>query len=282
MTPKTEALIKLLDDKDANVSSIAMSELLSLASKTDEVEKALAELQENSSPEIRRKTHQMEAILTIRRRRGRLSERIFTKHSNLIQGLAEIHAIWYDDIDVSYLSDMWGELLRRAGKRPPATPRRLASFMKTTGFIATNGIQDPDIFCLGSVIEDLIGSDALLTAIAREVGRMFGLKSVIAMFEGEFVLLFATHRASSSQNGRRIAGQILSPARDWELWDMPPKAEVKILSSDQVLTYVLTTLLANSICAEDPRYIQILASCLSGREASDDISDILPFPFGKK
>jgi len=282
MTPKTEALIKLLDDADANISSAAMSELLSLDSESSEIEEVLADLQEASSPEIRRKTHQMQAILTIRRRRRSLSKRIFTKHSNLIQGLAEIHAIWYDDIDVSYLSDMWGEFVRRAGKRPPVTPRRLASFMKNTGFTVRDGMQDPDLYCLGAVIEDLVGADAILTAIAREIGRMFGLKSAIAMFEGEFVLIFAVTRHAETAANRQLAGQILSPYRDWELFDIPPKAELKVLSSDQVLTYVLAILLLNAVCAEDTRYVQILAACLAGKDASSNIADILPYPFGKK
>jgi hypothetical protein len=283
MTPKTEALIKLLDDTDSSIASTAMSELLSLDTSSDEIEKVLSELQEARSPELRRKTHQMQAILTIRHRRGSLSKRIFSKHSNLIQGLAEIHAIWYDDIDVSYLSDIWGELIRRTGTRPPVTPKRLASFMENIGFTVGEGMQDPDFFCLGSVIEDLIGADALLASIAREAARMFGLKSAIAMFEGEFVLLFAVARDDNEKaNGRQLVGRILSPSRNWELFDVPHKAEMKILSSDQVLTYVLSSLLLNAVCAEDARYVQILTACLAGRKASGDLSDILPYPFGKK
>ncbi len=282
MTPKTVALLKLLEDSDARVSSSAMSELLTIAASSAEITNILAELQEASSPTLRRRTHQMQAILRMRGSRNSLASRMFTKHSNLLQGLAEIHSIWNDDPQSAYLSDIWSGLVAKTRKRPPVTPRKLAAGMKSLGFAVGEGLLDPDLYCLGAVIEDLVGSDALLASIAKELGRMFGLKSAVAMLNGHFVLLFAVTRAATPHSKKALVGRIISPSEGWTISDVPPKADIKILSTDQVITYVASVLLTNAIYSEEPRYVQILSTCLTGRDSLTNMSNILPYPFGRK
>ena len=282
MTPKTAALLKLLEDSDARVSSSAMSELLAIAASSNEIDAILSELQEAPSPTLRRRTHQMQAILRMRGSRSSLANRMSTKHSNLLQGLAEIHSIWHDDPHSAYLSDLWTMLVGKTRKRPPVTPRKLAACMKGLGFTVGEGLLDPDLYCLGAVIEDLVGADALLASIAKELGRMFGLKSAIAMLDGNFVLLFAVTREATPHSKKSLVGRILSPTENWTIYDVPAKANMKILSSDQVITYVASALLTNAIYSEEPRYVQILSTCLTGRNSLADMSDILPYPFGRK
>ncbi len=277
---RTNALITLLCDDDTNISANAMSELLAIDTDADAetLSKLLAELQEEKEPILRKKAHQMQAIQRIRHRRRNFSQRIKSSSPNLLQGLGELHSIWYDDIDTKELSRLWAEMTKEAAKTRPVTPKRLAGFMKISKFgTCDENIQDADLYCIGAIIEDRIGSDILLASIALEIGRTFGLKGAIVRVDGQFGTMYTT---TTDSPPTKLQGVIMMPSKKWKIIPVPEKANIEIWKTNQVLKYVAAMLFVNSVCSEGPRYIQILAACLAGKNASDSMEELLPKPFG--
>jgi hypothetical protein len=278
---RTKSLVTLLCDEDTTISAQAMAELLAVESETEseKLTEILSELQEAQEPVIRKKVHQMQAIQRIRRRRRNFSRRLRSKSPNLLQGLGELHAIWYDDIDTRELSKLWSDIIKEAGKSRPVTPKRLAGAMKIARFgICDENIQDADLYCLGAIIEDRIGSDVILAAITLEIGRSFGLKGAIVRIDGVFGTMYTT---TTKTENPTLNGSIIMPAKNWEIVPVPDDKKVEVWTTKQVLKYVAAMLFVNSVCSEGPRYIQILAACLADKNINESLEDLLPPPFGQ-
>ena len=277
---RTKALISLMCDEDRDISANAMAQLLAIDAEADSdtLAEILSELQESNEPIIRKKAHQMQAIQRIRRRRRNFSRRMKTHSPNLLQGLAELHSIWYDDLDAKDLSKLWADLMKEAVKVRPVTPKRLATFMKASGFATCDeNIQDADLYCLGAIIEDRIGSDILLSAIALEAGKTFGLQGTIVKLGTQFGIMYTTKNESPTPT---LQGVVIMPARRWEIIAVPEDREMEVWTTKQVLKYVTAMLFVNSVCSEGPRYIQILAACLVDKNANESMEELLPAPFG--
>ncbi len=286
---RTKSLINLLGDDDTGISGQAMAELLAfdVDSKSGKLSELLAELQEVNEPALRKKIHQMQAIQRIRRRRRNFSKRLNSHSPNLLQGLGELHAIWYDDLATKELSKMWADIIREAAKCRPVTPKRLAGSMKLSGFaVCEENIQDADLYCLGAIIEDRIGSDVILAAITLEIGRSFGLKGTIVRVNDTFGTMYLTiaDDSVSQENGlqSKLRGVIIMPSGKWEIIPVPEDNEVEIWSTEKVLKYVAAMLFVNAVCSEGPRYIQILGACLADKKANSSLNEFLPRPFGEK
>ena len=281
---RIESLIKLLDDENSNIAGTAMAELLSHDGDSDMMNFIFAELQETKKTGLRKKIHQMQAIQRTRKRRRRLSTRFKTKDTNLIQGLADIHMIWYDEFGAASISNVWKDILMEAAKQKPVSAKRLANFMHKSGFsVCRDNIQDPDLFCLGAVIEDRIGADVILSAIALGIGRSFGLQgSIIHTDKGFGLIISNVIQPKEKDQNKPFFGEVIIPAKQWQTTQPENVLPFEIWSNSKVLKYITGMLFTNSVCSEGPRYIQILGSCLAGRKERDSLNDILPFPFGDK
>ena len=86
--PKINALLNLLDDENENVAVDAIAELLYLE---NELGDAPARVQEHGNALARKRIHQLQAALTLRRRRRRFSELLAAREIDLIDGLIEVH-----------------------------------------------------------------------------------------------------------------------------------------------------------------------------------------------
>lgn len=279
---KLNALIKLLDDRDENISSPAMAELLRDDFLGQNLDTVLAELQESPIHGVRRKSHQMQVIQRIRKRRRSLSGRLMDNHPNLLQGLAELHSIWYDEMETSALTEVWLGMVREAAKHKPLSPKRLGFCMRKLGFKTyDDNIQDPDLYCLGAVAEDRIGADILLASIALEIGRGFGLQGAIIRKDGAFgVLNVSTTTRGNESKSKILRGTVLSPANDWILAPLDDPSSAEVWSTKSTLKHVAGMLFVNAVCSEGPRYVQILGSCLTGKTEHASLDNILPHPFG--
>lgn len=277
-----ESLIKLLNDDNSNIAGTAMSELLSHEHDSDMMNYVMAELQETPELGLRKKIHQMQAIQRTRKRRRRLSKKFKIKDTNLIQGLADLHLIWYDEFGASGISNIWKDLLLEATKNKPVTSKRLANFMQKTGFsVCSDNIQDADLLCLGAVIEDRVGADVILCAIALEIGRIFGLQGSVIHTDQGFALI-VSNAAKYDNKMKPFYGEIVLPGQNWEVTQPENVLPFEIWPNSKILKYVTSLLFTNSVCSEGPRYVQILGSCLAGLKEKDILTDILPYPFGKK
>ncbi|NOY76201.1 MAG: hypothetical protein GXP32_10505 [Kiritimatiellaeota bacterium] len=279
---KLNALITLLGDRDDDVSYPAMAEMLRHDASEDGLDGVLAELQESSAPNVRRKSHQMQVIQKIRGKRRRFSGRLGENHPNLLQGLAELHSIWYDEVDYSSLKDLWGLTVSKSAKFKPVTPKRLGRCMRELGFrMYEDNIQDPDLYCLGPVLEDGFGADILLASIALEIGRGFGLRGTVIRANDRFAVLYtSTGQQSNTVKPKILRAISLSSENDWNPKPIDAPTATEVWSTRSALRYVAGILFANAVCSEGPRYIQILASCLAGRKEHESVRDILPYPFG--
>lgn len=74
------SLLSLLDDEDETVAVNAMAELLN---REAELGDALAVLQESDHPLLRRRSHQLQAAITLRRRRREFASRLNAPHIDL-------------------------------------------------------------------------------------------------------------------------------------------------------------------------------------------------------
>ena len=92
--PSLESLISLLDDEDEHVAVSAMAELLDREQELGEV---LAELQESDDALARRRAHQLQAAITLRRRRREFAAKLDAPKVDLIDGLIDVHLQWYDN-----------------------------------------------------------------------------------------------------------------------------------------------------------------------------------------
>ena len=278
---KIKSLITLLNDEDSNIAGTAMSELLAYDANSDEMNLIMADLQETEKKGLRKKIHQIQAIQRTRRRRRRLTQRFENKTSSLLQGLADLNIIWYDEFGTAEISKIWRDIIVDAAKFKPRNAKKLASFMLKSGFsVCVENVQDPDLFCLGAVIEDRVGADIILAAITLEIGRACGLFGSIVHTEKDFALLISNSGKKSS--GKPYYGEIILPHQNWEVVQPETQLPFEIWTNNKVLKYVTAMLFTNAVCSEGPRYIQILGSCLAGRKENDTLTDILPYPFGKK
>lgn len=278
---KIRSLINLLDDEDNNIAGTAMSELLSYDPCSSEMNLAMAELQESGEGGLRKKIHQIQAIQRTRKRRRRLSQRFSNTNSSLLQGLADLNIIWYDEFGTGEISKIWRNLIIDAAKHKPKTTKKLASFMRDSGFaVCIENIQDPDLFCLGAVIEDRIGADILLSAITLEIGRSCGLFGTVIHTRKGFGVLISNSGINDQK--KNYYGEVIMPVQNWRVSLPEKELPFEIWPSNKILKYITAMLFTNAVCSEGPRYIQILGSCLAGRTENETITDILPYPFGEK
>ncbi len=276
---RLKSLVSLLDDEDSNVSSAAMYELLTEDPESARINQLMAELQE--TPGIRRRIHQLQAIQSNRRRRRCLSGQFSAEGGSLLHGLANINLVWYSELNTFDMSRLWRDLVSDASKTRPRSPRRLADFMLKYSFtVCTENMQDADLFCLASVVEDRYGADVIMAGIALELGGVFGLRGSIIHTEHGFGLLVSNTK--SQRRGTPFHGEVIIPSLMWKVVKPEKVLPFEIWPCCKVLKYVTAMLFCNSVCAQTPRYVQIFGSCLTGTRETISLGDMLPYPFGGK
>ena len=104
MSDKIKTLLTLLEDENRNVASQAMAELLR---HEEELPQYLNSLQESENLILRKRAHQMQSILSIRRRRKNFAMNLKSNTMGLIEGLTELHLQWYDYDAEETISKQW-------------------------------------------------------------------------------------------------------------------------------------------------------------------------------
>ena len=179
------SLLSLLDDEDETVAVNAMAELLN---REAELGDALAVLQESDHPLLRRRSHQLQAAITLRRRRREFASRLNAPHIDLIDGLIDVHLQWYDNDSRPELVRIWEKFRAEANRCPLRTLENIAYFMRKCGFTARNETtMRPEYYCIGPVLENRTGAVAILAGLALEVAEPeAGLRLVRVL--GDFAL----------------------------------------------------------------------------------------------
>ena len=95
---KISSLVKLLQDEDSRTANFAMAEIIS---GDKNAETLLARLQESPKAVVRKAAHQMQSILKRRRERVSFLESVRMSRNSLMENLANVHVLWYDEDDVA-------------------------------------------------------------------------------------------------------------------------------------------------------------------------------------
>lgn len=255
------ALLSLLDDEDERVALEAMAQLLE---RGDELGMELARLQDSSEPLLRRRVHQLESALTLRRRRREFARRLAAPEPEVPELLVELHLQWFDNDPLPEMLSRLRSFLaegRSGGMRELAD---VASYMRKCGFVAERDTTlRPEDYCVGVVLCDRIGSTALLCQLGRELLRGVSEARVVR-FMGEFALW-----------DERV---LLLPERDWRLVRSPAADELEMWDDRKVLKFISAMLFSAAVNSDSFRYVLTIGQAASGLP-DDEVLSYLPYPY---
>lgn len=262
LNPNLEHLISLLDDEDEHVAVTAMAELLN---RERELGSVLAELQESDDALTRRRAHQLQAAITLRRRRREFATKLDAPNVDLIDGLIDVHLQWYDNDSRPELIRIWEKFRAQAQRFPQRTLENLSYFMRKSGFSATEETTlRPEYYCIGSVLENRIGAGSLLVGLLLEIAdASFKIKPVRVM--GEFALL--------DEQGR-----LLLPTRNFQVCATPGIDHCDFWNRRMLLRVASTSLFSAAVNSDSFRYILTIAQALSGTEGEESL-EYMPYPY---
>jgi hypothetical protein len=124
-----------------------------------------------------------------------------------------------------------------------------------------------DYYCLGIVLEELVGADAILCAIAQEVGRLWGLELQIIQLIENFALIDQDKR-------------VLTPRDGWRVHAPMKKNHYNIWDASRMLKYATSMLFLCAVSTDSFRYVNTIGSCLA-RVCNEDNLDFLPYPYNR-
>jgi hypothetical protein len=265
MNNRLSILLNFLDDENTHTAGAAMAELITIG---DKLMPYLAQYQEHDNPLVRKRVHQLQAILTLRQRRDGFAA-VLNNSGNLIQGLIQVHLQWYDNDSEPHLTSLWEEFQLTANKYPPATMEQVAYLMRKCGFTTAQGSEfQPDYFCFGPVMEDMIGADFMLCAIAKVIAEEHNFKLKIIRRYGNFLLL-------NSNN------QILLPKDHWRLTNCHYNPDKDAWDNTQIIKLASSMLFLAAVSSDSFRYISTIGKSLAALPGNQQL-DFLPYPYNEK
>lgn len=263
MKKKIESLIKLLDDENENVVNSAMSELLK---HENDIDKWLAMHQESGNSRLRKRIHQLQSIITMRRRRRDFARLLSQKDISLIDGLIAVHQQWYDNDSERSIKTMWNKLVENATRFAPDNLEKLAYFMRKCGFNSVDPDElQADYFCLGPILEEMTGADFILCAVGMEIAARWKLELKVARFVGKFALIDGS-------------GKALFPYNGWQLLPHVVPAKCEFWTNKQILQLASSMLFLFAVSSDSFRYIHTIGHSIAGIIGEDDLG-FLPYPY---
>ena len=225
----------------------------------------LAELQEGDNPLARRRAHQLQAAITLRRRRRAFAAKLEAQKVDLIDGLIDVHLQWFDNDSRPGLVQLWTDFKLEAQRFPQKTLENLSYFMRKSGFSAVQeSTMHPEYYCLGPVLENGIGAGSILAGLLLEIADpAFKLQLVRVM--GEFAVY--------DGNGR-----LLLPGRNFQVCAAPGIEHCDFWDRRMLLRFASTTLFSAAVNSDSFRYILTIAQALSGTEGDESL-DYMPYPY---
>ncbi len=258
-------LLKLLDDSnERNVCWV----MIALLQYGDKLQEQLKELQESSNPLLRRRIHQLQAILKFRQQRGEFATQLRDNRLELLEGLIRTHLLWYDCDSATEIRESWDKLLQYVRQFTPLNLEKLAYCLWRREFIAAARDEfQPDCFCIGAILEEKLGADFILCAIAAALAEADNFSVKIVQHAGKFALW--------DDNVT-----LLIPADGWKLSQINQRDAQKLTqwSTTPLIKLALSNLFLIALESNSFRYISIIGKCLAVIGGEND-TDFLPFPY---
>lgn len=263
MDKELKNLFRLLDDDSDQSASMAMAGILERGN--GKLEEILRRLQESDDSRLRRRVHQLQSIITLRRRRRLLAQQLEGRNLDLLEGLVEMHMLWYDNDSAEAVKKDWNALMEESKSFRPSNMERIAYFMRKKGF-SCPGKDDveADYYCLGTVLEEYVGADFVLCAIAKLVGAAWGMNIRVAQLAGDYVVIDEQGQALHPANDWKIVPNIKRSGREWDAQSL-----LKLISS---------MLFVCAVSTDSFRYVHTIGACLCKACGSDGIES-LPYPY---
>lgn len=248
---RIKSLIVLLGDENQNIASSALRELLKYGKDAGFL---IKRFQESSNPLLRKRIHQFQAISRVRELREILSRRLNNVHSGLWNGLLEIHMLWFDRDIKESINEFFWTLLDEFKANCDFSARAIASFMKSRGFvIPIKGDIDAEFYCIGSVLESKIGTEAILATLVYKLLIESGKKSKIVKVREAFGVFCPD-------------GYVIIPT-DWGVI-VSSEGEYKECSPGEILKSIAFKLFLSTVISDSFRYSYTIGSCV-GKISSD-------------
>jgi len=267
MDKELKSLFRLLDDDSEQSASMAMASILE-RDKDGHLDDVLRKLQEANDTRLRRRVHQLQSIMTLRRRRKVLAQSLESRKLSLLDGLIEMHMLWYDNDSIEAVRKEWSDFMEDSKSFRPSNLDRLAYFMRKKGFACPSKDDvEADFYCLGTVLEEFAAADFILCAVAKLAASAWGLELKITQLSGDFVLVDST-------------GHALHPANDWKIVEYPAKT-MREWDAQTILKLAASMLFVCAISTDSFRYVHTIGSCLAKTCGAEGIES-LPYPYNGK
>ena len=261
--PHLDSCFRLLDDEDESVAVTAMAELLD---HEEELGDAPGLMQEIGSPLARKRIHQLQAAITIRRRRRNFSRYLRQPRIDFPTGLIEVHLQWFDNDSRPALERAWREFAGAARRNHLDSLPQVAGFMKRRGLSAAGETtMQPELYCIGTVLEANLGSAALLAGVAQELAAQGGLETRVVQLLGDFALLDGD-------------GNVLFPLREWGLMRGAGVENCEFWEPRTLLRYLSTMLFSHAVTSDSFRYIQTIGQALADLP-DGELPETFPYPY---
>lgn len=283
-----EILLSLLDDGDGHSASLAMAALLA-EGEEERLDEDLRKLQETPDKDLRKRVHQLQSTIALRRRRENFGKLLREKqdstplpYTGLLEGLIQLHLLWFDNDSGENLKKLYRRLaqsfLREKEKLPGSTPlEKVATFLRKKKFRSLHKDElEGENFCLGSVLDDHLGADFLLASLA-----------VILSEEGkeersEKELIYVTQSAETDFILVDGAGNVAVIANNWEYVPFHQAYRFELWSKKALLRYGGMLLFTCAASTDSFRYMFTTGVPLTDAFPPASHGELLPYPYGPK
>ena len=262
---KLQSLISLLDDPSDDIAVSVMAEMLKYEA---ELMPLLGELQESENKLLRKRVQQLETIIMLRNRRRDFLKKINAEEIDIVEGLIELHLLYFDRDTPQMLLEMLQLFMQVADNNNIKNIAELGGFMARNNFALPpeDELLDPENYCRGPILEDRLGADRMLCTLALLAGIAAGLQLGLVRVAGRFAVI-------------NQIGEMISPENDWQV-DRVNKLQTGDFWNDPktVLKYASLMIFLYAVSSDNFRYVYTVAQALCGEE-EEFSTDFLPYPY---
>ncbi len=261
-----QAARELLADSDEALASLAMDSIL----KGGKAEETLGLLQEESDKNVRRRAHQLGALLQQNAILDKLVKDYEQARISALEALTQIDLLYDTSSSPSFLRD----LLQRTEKkfrqrcRGPLTPQKLCDIMESEGFFVP---PMPWIAIEDYLLGDVLGGDGgaaplVLSLLCCHLAALRGLEAQVVFCNG-FI-------------GFLSKEWICLPERGWQCQRLQEQDEICPLHDQQILQLYLCQLLTGALASWEVYDTHLFLEILQRLDGLQE--NPLPYPYGPR